>query len=678
MAKRILTPETLNSSLWLRWPDRELIDNFKELMSTLRHYCEKRSYSLKNPGSIFEYAFKDTCKDVVKGSLENKSGKVINNMRQFDRGIIEPSASQYNDGLGFRWLEKIASILGMLLHFNVSSKGGLINLRRPQKAYTTYPTSPAVAGLLAEYVLKHLFREPIPTRCRRVIDAERYAKRALQFKLLDPSMESGYLLLQTALWIVRLVHRKQAKNSKESYRLSRALLERLCSHCLWGIDRNPLAIDSVNTLFSLLAIQLGIPYLKPQNLIVGNSLEYFNNGKLGNFDGVFNNPPWDEVVGKNERVKLKKFSTIKRCVNTYVAFSELTIRCLKSDGIYGLVLPSQSIAIHNCYGMRELILNKSVIDHLVLLPRAAFADSTVRGLVILGRVRPGKSDSNYVQVTRYPIAKSFVTTRCVKSFKIPLSSMKKQGGHSWAHVLNDAKTINSDSKCVKLSDLATIVSGVRLYAKGRGVPPQTDKDTKNRPFNSPTRLPDSVAAARGRDVCSFHMKKPTEFVKFGPWLAQPGQHGVLRYLDRVFVRELCGHDGRINAAIAIKRVIPLHGVLSIIPKMVDTHILVAILNSRVAAKFVQQYTASFSKVDFQRITVGELGLLPVPFSFINARCRHTLGLNKPNKHEISFRINLTRLTRKFISLGLTKSIEADRLRERIEYVIAKAYTSKHP
>ena len=30
MAKRILTPETLNSSLWLRWPDRELIDNFKE------------------------------------------------------------------------------------------------------------------------------------------------------------------------------------------------------------------------------------------------------------------------------------------------------------------------------------------------------------------------------------------------------------------------------------------------------------------------------------------------------------------------------------------------------------------------------------------------------------------------------------------------------------------------
>src|SRR5205807_2668250 len=102
---------------------------------------------------------------------------------------------------GRDWLQSVASLLGMLMHFSADRRGTnrLVNHRRPRRTFSTYPTSPAVARFLGDAVISHLLKQPIPTICHSYSYAVRYADRAVSFRVLDPSMESGQLLLEVAL-----------------------------------------------------------------------------------------------------------------------------------------------------------------------------------------------------------------------------------------------------------------------------------------------------------------------------------------------------------------------------------------------------------------------------------------------------------------------------------------------
>jgi hypothetical protein len=117
------------------------------------------------------------------------------------------------------------------------------------------------------------------------------------------------------------------------------------------------------------------------------------------------------------------------------------------------------------------------------------------------------------------------------------------------------------------------------------------------------------------------------------------------------VRELCRRDGKLTAAVARNGSIPLHGVLTVIPKNVDPYVLVAILNSTVAANYVKMHAASFSKVDFQKITVNELRKLPIPTLAVQPSQRRTLGLQVLTRKELLLQTCVIRFARALASSG---------------------------
>lgn len=663
-------------NLHQRWPDVNLSNSARQVLSVYHKLSKAQSESNGTAALSLRKGYGTICKSILESQMEpseltGQTGRAPTPEESTVFSIVSNLKTIYGDD----WLQSVASLLGMLMHFSMGRPEGklLVNRRRPTRPFSTYPNSPAVARLLADSTLSYLLKRPIPNICHRPGDAERYAERALTFRVLDPSMESGQLLLEVARAVIRKVLSKHPAFSKSARYLNRALLEKLCRDCLWGIDRSELSAMAVRTMFVLLGAEFGIQQLSPVHLIEADALDYFDQGRISEFDGIVNNPPWGEVLRPSERGRLRgRFSTLRHQSDTYVAFGELVIRSIRPEGIFALILPSHAVAAHNTSRLRELFVSKTELDQMILLPRSAFAEATVRGLVLFGRARPAVRSSRF-RVTTYPIIKSFDAMGPPRSFTVGSNLLRSAGAESWWPLLSRNGPEKSQGRTVALQQLADVVSGVCLYRLGDGVPPQTAKTLKMRPFTLSRPDRSATPAIRGRDVHEFYVGEPQQFVKFGKWLAWTGNHNTIRHSTRIFVRELCRRDGKLTAAIATDGYIPLGGVLTVVPRMINAYVLVAILNSAVAADYVSKYTASFSKVDFQKIVVSELRQMPIPIVAVNPGHRSTLGLPASTEQELSLHRRLITIARKLWRVGATNSSKTERLFAEMNALVSATY-----
>lgn len=671
-----VTGNLVIESLRQRWPDTPLLQSYRLLLSSLSELLHCQTSTGPGQRESFDHAFESLCLSLDRG-IKADLPMGWNQWCRAPLPAIQPFLKGLPEGVDdLEGLQRIASILGMFMHFSISTEqpGSLMNGRRPHQTFTTYPTSPAVARTMADYLLDHLVTEPVPQSCRSPAAGERYARRCLTFRLLDPSMESGQLLLQVAISLVQRVHRQHTQDSLAAHYLNQALLERLCHHCLYGIDRNPRAIMAVEAAFSQLGAGLGLSRLIPRNLLVADSLRFFEAEKSQQFEAVLNNPPWGEPVRPDGPGRRPGIPGKENGLDSYVAFSELALRVLKPGGVYGLILPSQALAAAKSRVLRESLVSRTSLDYAILLPRAAFASACVRGLVLLGRLQPAPSGSGLVEFIKYPPVKNFADRSPVQSVFLPAPLLRRLGGRPWTEVINAAEPHALTPPTVRLGDLATIVSGVKLYQQGRGSPPQTAEVVKARPFTFAVSLADTLAAVRGRDILEFRLKEPTTFIKYGPWLAGVGQHLGLRHLERVFLRELYRRDGKLTAAVASTGFLPLQGVFTIVPRRIDARVLAAILNSRATAAYVRQNSGSFTKVDFQRITVAELCRLPVPVTALDAGERLTLGLGAPSGRETTRRHELAGLAAALAKPDASKAGVPAEMRQRLEDLVSQLYS----
>jgi hypothetical protein len=659
-----------------RWPDHTLLGLFRELLILYQTVTQAQLDQGLGPPAASRGGFEAIC-DWIQEAVGNSPREAENGKGSEppEKTTVRSLVLNLRQSYGSTWLQGIASLLGMLMHFSSGKRGSnlLLNERRPHKLFSTYPTCPAVARFAGETVIAELIKDRIPRVCHRFQEAERYADCALRFRVLDPAMESGQFLLEVALASLRKVHRVHSPHSKTAQYLSRALLEKLCRDCLWGIDRNELARKAVSLLFSLLGAEFGTQQLGLSHLLTADALECFAEEQLPLFDAIVSNPPWGEKLTRTNRAGLRaQFSTIEHHSDTYVAFTELAVRSLQPGGVFALILPSQVVATRNAAGLRQLFLSETQLDRMILLPRAAFADATVRGLVLVGR-KACAERTHGCAVTIYPIVKKLSDSREAHSLSVSFHALRHAGEGSWWPLLSNFDSGEFVAPSIRLEQIATVASGIQVYGKGRGIPPQTADVIRKRPFTLSSKLRGAVPAIRGRDVHDFQLGGPTRFVKFGKWLARVGDHDGLRHSRRIFVREICRRDGKLNAAMATDGLIPLHGVLTVVPVMIDPYALVGILNSSAVAEYVRTHTASYSKVDFQKITITELQQMPIPVSAISPPYRTTMRLSAPTPREASFCRRLRSLARELSCTVSVNEPKVQKLRLRLDGLISAMY-----
>src|SRR5712692_2395868 len=143
-------------------------------------------------------AFHRLCRFTVDAlSLDSVDARAVLKPNTVAHRSIADTLKEVRIAHGDDWLQSLASILGMLLHLTFRDGGEqrLVNLRRPSKSFSTYPTSPAAVKMLVQDVMSPLLPRPlVPIKDKR--------GRMLRFALVDPSMESGQLLLGVARFVL--------------------------------------------------------------------------------------------------------------------------------------------------------------------------------------------------------------------------------------------------------------------------------------------------------------------------------------------------------------------------------------------------------------------------------------------------------------------------------------------
>jgi len=674
----ILTPAS-----FYQWPDKSLNQAFREVFTVYKGLIEKYFSKVNNnPEQAINKAFKRICNWIILSSYPQKKrkcikSKVFKEEQQVFHSVVERLKGKYNNN----WLQTVASLLGMLMHFSFNDEydNVLCNPRRPGKLFSTYPNSPQVTKIIADNIITELLKDqsPILKTCSSYLEAEQYVEKNINFRILDPSMESGHLLLEVAIALIRKIKEKHQVQSSAFKYLTTATLKKLTRNCLWGIDRNPLSKFAVSTVFKLLGNEYAIEGIKLNHLIVADTLEYYEAGKIHSFDGIINNPPWGEQLTPGQRKTLKKtFKTLTIQADTYIAFSEMILKCLRPGGLFALILPSQIISTSNSGKLRKLISSSASVDQMILLPRAAFANATVRGILMMGKTKP-HIIGDKCNVLIYPMEKSFseAETGLITQRKISLEVLKKVGEQSWWDMFhqNRSRSYKAEPETVSLQAVADVIMGVKLYGKGRGTPPQTAETVAKKPFTYNHPAPGTVPVLHGRDVRKFYVRKPNKFVKFGKWLAYTGNHLSLLGSERILIRELCHRKGNLTASIVNNGCIPVSGVITIVPKLIDIDMLTAFLNSSKAAEYVRLHTASFSKIDFQKITLSELRQMPVPFSLIESKFRSHFSLKPQSEDDRSLCLQLKSLSGKLSNNTDLKQSEAQYWLSGIDDIISILY-----
>jgi N-6 DNA Methylase/TaqI-like C-terminal specificity domain len=659
----------LRRDLLCRWPDASLTRAFRDFLAVYRTFCAASLASSDAEPTRAGYTL--LCEVLRRASVDG--GAAATEVRPYspEEARVRALLRDLREGHRPDWLQRLASILAMLMHYavDVRSRSLLVNRRRPRSPFPTYPMSPAAARLLAELVTSLLLEREFPAVCDRARAAESHAERALAFRILDPSFESGQLLLEVAQAILRRLHRRHPAGTRAARFLAQASLEKLFRDSLWGIDRNPLAIPAFRLLVSLLGAEHGFSGLEPRRLFAGDACDLLQGREFPSFDGVVNNPPWGEELAQRERDQLHdRFPSVQHRADTYVSFSELIVTALRPAGGFAILLPSQAITARNAAGLRELLLDQTRLERLILLPRAAFGDASVRGLVLSGRVRPVPVSPS-CRITIYPLVKRLAGTDPPRSFQVPGKAFARVGTHSWSTLFAARDPVASWRSTIPLGSLAVVASGVQLHGVGRGDPKQTRAVVRRRRFSLSGPSLGATPAVRGRNLRPFHLLRPEVYVRFGSWLARIGQHGAYRLRNRIFVRELCRRDGRLTAAAARDGWIPLHGVLTVLPNRIDPRVLMGILNSGQAAEYVRAHAASMSKVDFQRITVGELQRMPIPAAALEASVREQLGLPPASPQAAALRGELIELV-EGLSTSQHQGGETTAAFERLEAAVA--------
>ncbi len=660
-----------------RWPDFKLTGLFLELRNIYQAIVQGQTDEVDTPSALIQTSFEMVCRGIVESpgdELEPDSGRWKNLARE--RLALRALALEVKQSYGHDWLQSVASLLGMLMHLSCGKHRvpQLVNLRRPRKLFSTYPNSPAVAKLATDSVMSRLFQQPIPLVCRRMIDAEQYAEDSLNFRVLDPSMESGQLLLEAAMFCVRRVHSVHPPASKTAQHLRQAILKKLCADCLWGVDTNPLATRSVALVFSLLGAEYGVERLSPRHLITTDSLLDFDQIEPPPFDGIINNPPWGKVrqAAKKQQLR-KKFSTIENRVDTYVAFTEFCVRRLRPGGFFSLILPSQVIATRYSASLRSFLLSEAKLRQMILLPPAAFAHATTRAIMISGQTGTTTA-SGSCRVTVYPLERRLEPVGRVHSFTLTFAELQLLGQEPWSSLLTTSASFGFKAETVQLGQLVTVNTGIKVYGKNYGCPPQTSAIVRTRPFNTSEKAEGAVPVVSARDIHSFRIDEARQFIKFGKWLAYVGKHAEFRHTPRIFLREFCRRDGRMMAAASKDGLIPLAGVLTLIPHSIDLSVLLGILNSIMAARYARRHAAQlFTTADFPKITVGELQQMPIPLAAIGPGYRTALNLSPPTRRENQLRKRLTALVSKLSGPALMNNDLAERLRREVDEVVSEMY-----
>ena len=202
----------------------------------------------------------EACKDIEEASCKNEDFlRAIRALSTFyEEGIprrvnyahldVEEFGSVYESLLDYRPVVALDNVAGIPLRFELAPG-------TERKQTGSYYTPPELVHELTESALVPVIQERLATA--RTPASKEHALLAL--KVCDPASGSGHFLLAAARRIARELAKVRTDEEEPSPASYRTALRDVVRHCIYAVDKNPLAVDLCKVALWIESHAVGLP-----------------------------------------------------------------------------------------------------------------------------------------------------------------------------------------------------------------------------------------------------------------------------------------------------------------------------------------------------------------------------------------------------------------------------------
>ena len=459
---------------------------------------------------------------------------------------------------------------------------------------------------------------------------QEYKNWLLNLKILDPACGSGAFLNQALEYLI-----SEHKNLQNDLALMGDLFasymveEEILEHNLYGVDINEDAVEIAKLSLWLRTAKIGRPLTKLVDKIkCGNSLiddknvvanafvweeEFKEVFEQGGFDIVIGNPPY--VFARENISQFEKnyysnvYNSAKYQINTYLLFMEKTIKLIKNNGFYGLIVPNAWLMIYSGEDLRKYILETSNINKIINLSGYSFENVNVETIILLAKKENIVKNEFQVLLSK--------DTEFIFSHNKKQEDFIKNNGFEF-RVFSDDKSSSLIEKLQKnsviLDEIVQIKAGLKAYEKGKGNPKQSEEDVKNRIYDYNYKFNENTYKyLDGKDVGRYFISWNGLFLKYGDILAAPRTFDLFSS-EKIIIREITGKYPK-SIISTYSDEIYLFNMSNIsinkkLNKSIDLKYITVVLNSSLMSYYFINNTAKAVRQMFPKIILQDLRQFP--------------------------------------------------------------------
>jgi len=339
----------------------------------------------------------------------------------------------------------------------------------------------------------------------------------------------------------------------------------------------------------------------------------FRDEYTGGFDVVIGNPPYvfarEKILQVEKEFYTKNYYSANYQVNTYLLFIEQTIKIIKPNAIYGLIVPNAWLMVYSGQGLRKYLLDQCRLYQIINLEGYSFEGVNVETIIILSEKQ--KIENNDFQVF-LSSGKEFVYSHSKNQ-----KDFKTNEGFEFK-VFSDVESTSITNKLlsgsVDLDSIVQIKAGLQAYEKGKGNPKQSAEDVKNRPYDYNYKFDEvTYKYLDGKDVGRYFIEWSGLYLKYGKHLAAPRSFNLFSN-KKIIVREITGKFPHcIISTYSEDLYLYNRSNIAIIEregKSINLKYVVAILNSTLMSYYFMKNTAKSVRKLFPKVILKDLRLFP--------------------------------------------------------------------
>jgi type I restriction-modification system DNA methylase subunit len=461
-----------------------------------------------------------------------------------------------------------------------------------------------------------------------------YRNWLLQLTICDPACGSGAFLNQALDFLIaehRYIDELHAKLFGDAMVLS-DIEKSILENNLFGVDINEESVEIAKLSLWLRTaqpnrklndlndnIKCGNSLIDDENVAGHKAFNWTNEFKSvfakGGFDVIIGNPPYvfarDNFKQDEKDFYVKNYLSAKYQINTYLLFIEKSVQLIKTDGVYGLIIPNSWLMVYSGEGLRKYLLETCCLNQIINLEGYSFESANVETVILIAQKNNTQKENIIKILLNNGSEFYFSHNKEQKEFK--------ENDGSAFKVFMDVESDEINTKIFKNSDildnLVEIKAGLQAYEKDKGEPKQSSDDVKNRPYDYNFKFDESTYKyLDGKDVGRYSINWSGLYLRYGKHLAAPRTFNLFDG-KKIIVREITGNYPKCLISVYSEDLYLYNrsniGIVEKANSNISLKYIQSILNSKLISYYFLKNTAKSVRKLFPKIILNDLRKFPI-------------------------------------------------------------------